>query len=114
MVYLNEKGNQARHDVCWNRWKAFQDAGIRAHKAHFDHYVHKMELIQIATHPDYQRRGYAKALCQWGMECARNDKVPVTVNASPMGCKLFSNLGFKSHPDDWIQVEGEEEKLINH
>ncbi|POR35072.1 Uncharacterized protein TPAR_04727 [Tolypocladium paradoxum] len=48
----------------------------------------------LAARPDYQRRGYGKALTAWGIDVARKKHMPVCVQAGPRGYILFSGLGF--------------------
>ncbi|KAH7114575.1 putative GNAT family acetyltransferase [Dactylonectria estremocensis] len=48
----------------------------------------------LATKPDRQKRGYAKALCKWGMEFARKKDVVIALLTSPRGYIFFSGLGF--------------------
>lgn len=92
---------------------AFATALQSAKESYFNsnyqsHYLH---LRILATHPDFQRRGAASALCRWGIEHAGERKQPVTVFASPMGQKLYIYLGFEYLGTVPVQVEGEDEKL---
>ncbi|OAA70575.1 Acyl-CoA N-acyltransferase [Cordyceps fumosorosea ARSEF 2679] len=53
-------------------------------------------LRVLATHPDRRGRGYAKALCRWGMALARRRRVGVCVETgAARGYVLFSGLGFR-------------------
>lgn len=92
---------------------AFTTATAAAKKSYFDdkYKTCHCHLRILATHPDFQRRGAASALCRWGMENARERGVPVTVLASPMGEKIYGHLGFQYLGSVPVQVEGEEGKL---
>ncbi|KAI7779891.1 hypothetical protein LA080_000214 [Diaporthe eres] len=76
--------------------KAFTTALQSAKESYFDskYQSHHLHLRILATHPDFQRRGAASALCRWGIEYAGERKQPVTLFASPMGQKLYTYLGF--------------------
>ena len=46
--------------------------------------------------PAYHRRGIAKIMLKWGLDQATAEKVPATVNASPVGFKVYEQVGFRS------------------
>lgn len=92
---------------------AFTTAIQSAKKSYFEskYQSNHPHLRIIATHPEFQRRGAASALCRWGMEHARARKEPVTLFASPTGQKLYTHLGSDYLGTAPVQVEGEHEKL---
>ncbi|PHH90542.1 hypothetical protein CDD83_3347 [Cordyceps sp. RAO-2017] len=51
-------------------------------------------LQLLATRPDYQRRGYGRAIVSWGTDLARKKHVPACVQAASRAYVLFSGLGF--------------------
>jgi GNAT superfamily N-acetyltransferase len=72
----------------------------------------QLALRQMATLPDYWRRGAASTLLKWGMERARKEGVAVPMFAGGMGKKLYQAFGFKELGVAHVQVEGEEAKLF--
>ena len=93
--------------------KAFNDALQDAQKSYFHSRYQSRRLHPriLATHPDFQHRGAATALCQWGIDLARGKREPVTVLSSPLGQQLYSSLGFSYIGTIPVQVEGEQEHL---
>ncbi|KAF4508827.1 hypothetical protein G6O67_005159 [Ophiocordyceps sinensis] len=53
-----------------------------------------LHLDILATRPDYQRHGYAKALVSWGTDYARKTQRPLCVQAASRAYILFSGLEF--------------------
>jgi len=53
------------------------------------------ELLNLATSPQYQRKGIGSQLLRYGLEKADRDGVKVYVTASPMGEKVYKRLGFE-------------------
>ncbi|KAI0162420.1 hypothetical protein BJ166DRAFT_267942 [Pestalotiopsis sp. NC0098] len=83
-----------------------------AFDTHFAKYAgDQVHLWLLTTHPDYRRRGAARALCCWGMQLAQSRNHPVTVLASPMGRQLYTNIGFRTVGAVVVQVPGEEQRL---
>jgi len=68
-------------------------------------------LLLLATHPDYQRRGAASMLVQWGVDVAKKEDLEVTVMADPSAEGFYDHMGFEHVKVVDIQVEGEEEKV---
>lgn len=93
--------------------KAFRETSMAAKHKYFDGRFgyNQIHLQILGTHPDYQRRGYGTALCEWGMRRAKQDQVAVSLLASPMGYKLYLALGFEDFGTVPVQVDGEEEKI---
>ncbi len=54
------------------------------------------EVDGLYVAPAYQRRGIAKILLKWGLDQAKAEKVPGVVNASPVGFKVYEQVGFRS------------------
>lgn len=69
----------------------------------------QLNLMILATHPDYRRQGAASMLMQWGLEKATREKVALTLFSSPMGLPLYTKLGFNTVSVIEVRVEGEEE-----
>lgn len=60
-----------------------------------DAYLKQLHLEELATHPDFQGRGYAAELVRWGMKEAKSlDLGPVTLVSTPAGYELYRALGF--------------------
>lgn len=69
-----------------------------------------MVLDMCAVHPDYQGRGIAKKLVEWGLEEAkRRGGLECTTEGSIMGRRVYSKLGFARGPEIDYMV-GEEFK----
>lgn len=103
-----------RRDANVQRIKAFTDTIVNAKKKWFDDVYggKKLHLRILCTHPDYQGRGAGTKHCRWGMDLAKESKVPITLFSSPMGQRLYSHFGFLLLATITIQVEGEEEKVF--
>jgi GNAT superfamily N-acetyltransferase len=76
--------------------------------------IDQIRLQILGTHPAYRHRGFATALCQWGMKRAELDRVALTVMASPLGFELYSSLNFRDRGVQLVQVPGEDDKLLVH
>lgn len=74
----------------------------------------QLALRQMATLPEYWRRGAATKLCMWGMNEARKVGVAVPMFASSMGKLVYEKLGFKEIGEWTAHVEGEEESVTLH
>ena len=53
-----------------------------------------LHLASIAVPPNHQHKGVGKALMQWGMKVAAEEQVPVTLESSKIGRRMYSSLGF--------------------
>lgn len=68
-----------------------------------------MVLDLCVVHPDFQRRGIAGGLVQWGLdEAQRRGGLECTTEASSMGRHVYSKLGFKQEGGE-IEFEVDEE-----
>lgn len=70
----------------------------------------QLNLMILATHPEYRRMGAASMLMKWGLDRAAEDGAALTLFSSPMGLPLYTKLGFDSLTVIEIRVEGEKEK----
>ncbi|KAF1986776.1 acyl-CoA N-acyltransferase [Aulographum hederae CBS 113979] len=52
-------------------------------------------LAHLVILPQYQRKGIAKRLIAWGVETARQEHLPVTLEASRVGRKVYEKIGFR-------------------
>ncbi|KJZ71310.1 hypothetical protein HIM_09320 [Hirsutella minnesotensis 3608] len=73
---------------------ALDQAGLVGRQRRFADRGPFLYLHILATRPDFQRRGYGKALVLWGMDLARQDCRPICAQAAPRGYVLLSGLGF--------------------
>jgi predicted N-acetyltransferase YhbS len=71
----------------------------------------QLGLAQLATHPDYFRRGAGTMLAKWGMGLAEKNKWAITVFAGPMAYGPYERLGFKTLGIATTQAKDEEEKI---
>jgi ribosomal protein S18 acetylase RimI-like enzyme len=92
----------------------FQKCQSRAYRTYFSGLGPEQLHLQIlATLPAFQRRGHASSLCKWAMELVRKDALrDMSVMASPMGYHLYKWLGFERVGTFYVQVPGEEERLV--
>lgn len=69
----------------------------------------QIHLWLLCTHPSFRRRGAGTRLCEWGLDQAKQRAVPATVLASPMGNRLYEEVGFTS--DGSFLIGDEPEKF---
>jgi len=105
-----------RRDASPARMAEYTKQSMRARKELFTsrYGERQLALRQMATLPEYWRRGAATALAKWGMEKARKAGVAIPMFASPMGKLLYTSLGFAQVGSFKVQVDGEEEFCIVH
>lgn len=103
-----------RRDCNPARLKAYSESTMGARKRFFvDRFGQRQfSLRQMATLPDYWRRGAASTLLKWGMDRARKEGVAVNMFAGNMGAGLYVKFGFKELAKVHVQVEGEVEDLF--
>ncbi|KAF2761039.1 acyl-CoA N-acyltransferase [Pseudovirgaria hyperparasitica] len=103
--------NPNRPDASLVRMTAFLKAFQAAHDKYFDSvYGNKqIRLRVLCVHPDFRRRGAGEALCNWGFDLAKQEGVPVTIVASPMGKRLYARLGCEVLGEYEIRADGEDE-----
>lgn len=90
------------------RFNTFNEALVQGRQKNFSAFNKFLYLKLIATHPEYESEGYAKALLRAGYEVARGTGAAVCVFASPRGYVFFSGLGFHDRGPLTIQTGGEE------
>jgi GNAT superfamily N-acetyltransferase len=64
-------------------------------------------LTNLCTHPDFQRRGAAIALVEWGVNKADQLRVPAYLEASDVDYGLYAKLGFKKIDTVTTVIDGE-------
>jgi GNAT superfamily N-acetyltransferase len=65
-----------------------------------------IDLHRIAVHPDYQRRGIARQLLQWGLDLADSEALVSYLNGRPHARLLYENAGFTAVGLVPMQVPG--------
>lgn len=73
---------------------ALSQASVEGRRKHFSDHVPYIFLHLLATKPDFQRKGYGKALCASGLNAAKQKHASVCVQSGSRGYILFSGLGF--------------------
>ena len=93
--------------------KEFRESVKIAKKAWFNDVFgqRQLNLLRLATHPDYQRHGAGTVLVQWGLAKAENENLAVTLFSSPMGERMYSGLGFHEVGQVRVHVAGEKAAL---
>jgi len=111
---VQKRGGGSRRDANPEHFKAFSQGQKKAYQKYFAPIGPEQIHLQIlATLPEYQRRGHASSLCRWAMELVCQEGLKdMSVMASPMGYELYKSLGWDVVGTFWIQVPGEEEKLV--
>ncbi|KAI1326692.1 hypothetical protein F5Y16DRAFT_400192 [Xylariaceae sp. FL0255] len=99
-----------RRDADPTRMAEFRKVVGRAKKTYFDEVFGdaQINLMILATHPDYRRLGAAAMLLDWGQEKARAEHVAVTLFSSPMGYPLYVKKGFTKVTSVRVQIEGDD------
>jgi ribosomal protein S18 acetylase RimI-like enzyme len=90
------------------RFITFNNAMSEGRSKSFKAFNKFMYLKAMATHPEYEGEGYAKALLRAGYEIARKNEAAVTVFAGPRGYVFFSGLGFADRGPLLMQSGGDE------
>jgi ribosomal protein S18 acetylase RimI-like enzyme len=90
------------------RFITFNNAMSEGRTKSFKAFNKFMYLKAMATHPEYEGEGYAKALLRAGYEIARKNEAAVTVFAGPRGYVFFSGLGFSDRGPLLMQSGGDE------
>ena len=103
----------ARRDANAARMKAFRSVIGQKKKALFDSVYgeNQLNLMVLATRPEYQRFGIGSALVEWGKQRAREQGLTVTLFSSPQGLGLYQKQGFVEVGRAFVQIEGEQECL---
>ena len=61
----------------------------------FNKITERWWLDGLAIDPAYQRRGIGSKLMEWGMERSKEEGIPITLDASSAGLRLYQKLGFR-------------------
>ena len=111
---MDKRGGKTRRDADHARLAQFRKSQHQAYKDFFAALDPEQLHLQIlATLPLFQRRGHATSLCAWAMERVRRDALnDMSVMASPMGHRLYTRLRFEEAGTFYVQVPGEEERLV--
>ncbi|KAJ8121014.1 hypothetical protein O1611_g10213 [Lasiodiplodia mahajangana] len=96
-----------RRDADPARMVEFRNQIGQAKKNWFDQVYgdKQLNLMILATHPDYRRLGAAAKLVKWGQDKAKTEQATVTLFSSPMGYPLYSKVGFTVVGTVHVQVE---------
>ena len=102
-----------RLDASPERMREFRKVLREAKTSWFDQQYGdaQLNLLILATHPDYRRQGAGRKLVQWGLDKASDEGVALTLFSSPMGLKLYSKMKFREVNKARVQVQGEEESI---
>ncbi|KAM3428091.1 hypothetical protein MY1884_004969 [Beauveria asiatica] len=85
------------HDASddYRKLAALSDAMRQGRRRYFAAEEPHVYLRVLATHPDHQGRGHAKALCRWGVALARLKRVGVCLETGSRGYIALSGMGFE-------------------
>jgi len=87
----------------------FMSASALGREKYLRKYDPQIHLHILATHPNHQKLGFGKALCNWGISWASEKKMTVSVMASSKGYIFFSGMGFRDVGYVTVKAEGESE-----
>ena len=60
----------------------------------FESMPDRWHLVLTAVHPNHQRQGIAKALLEWRFTHATKERVPIALEATEKGRKVYEKYGF--------------------
>jgi len=67
---------------------------------------HSWSVGEIAVDPSYQKHGIGMKLLEWGMGLAKQDNVPVILEAMKAGQRLYEKAGFVGY-GTWTWGKGD-------
>ncbi|KAJ3475732.1 hypothetical protein NLG97_g9356 [Lecanicillium saksenae] len=92
---------------------ALSDAMRQGRQRYFASEKPHVYLRILATDPQHQGRGYAKALCRWGITLAHSKRVGVCLETGSRGYIMFSGMGFKDLGAVVVPAgKGQEEQVL--
>ena len=93
--------------------KAVKETIAKEKRRYFDDvYGNNVVWLQlVATRVKYQRRGFASALCEWGVNMVKKEKIPLCVFSTEAGVVLYQHLGFETLGLVVVNIEGEREEV---
>jgi len=105
--------NSSREDANPLHMDAYRMSVTQAQEKYFDRIYgrNQLSLAQLATHPNYWRRGAATRMLEWGISLSRKTTWPITVFAGPTAYGLYTKFGFRLAGMVTTTVVGEEEKI---
>ncbi|EFY85284.1 GNAT family acetyltransferase, putative [Metarhizium acridum CQMa 102] len=110
---MNSQPNRQLDDKAPAKLAALCQATVDGRRRHFSNHIPYIFLHLLATGPDYQRKGYGKALCASGINLARQKHASVCLQTASRGYILFSGLGFVDEGPVALPAEpGTEDVLI--
>jgi GNAT superfamily N-acetyltransferase len=62
----------------------------------------------VAVHPEYQKKGIGRLLVEYGLGVARQAGLPVYVESSKDGLKLYEKTGFRKLREQPVPKEGQD------
>ncbi|APA10127.1 hypothetical protein sscle_06g048970 [Sclerotinia sclerotiorum 1980 UF-70] len=54
-----------------------------------------LELAGLAVRPEFHRRGIGGMMLKYGIDLAQEEQVPILLQASPVGTRLYTKFGFQ-------------------
>jgi len=102
-----------RRDASAKRLQAWKQTLCSSSRTLFEERfgIDHFQLQILATHPGFQRLGAGTALCREGIAMAESLGKTITVFASPMGKRLYSQLGFRHLATVTVKAEGEDDSI---
>ncbi|QLI72198.1 uncharacterized protein G6M90_00g083880 [Metarhizium brunneum] len=109
---VNAQPTRQLDDKAPAKLAALCQATVDGRRRHFSNHIPYVFLHLLATRPDYQRKGYGKALCTSGINLARQKHASVCVQTASRGYILFSGLGFVDEGPVALPAESEAEDIL--
>ncbi|KAK9442352.1 Acyl-CoA N-acyltransferase [Metarhizium brunneum] len=109
---VNAQPNRQLDDKAPAKLTSLCQATVDGRRRHFSNHIPYVFLHLLATRPDYQRKGYGKALCTSGINLARQKHAAVCVQTASRGYILFSGLGFVDEGPVALPAESEVEDVL--
>ncbi|KAI0597492.1 acyl-CoA N-acyltransferase [Biscogniauxia sp. FL1348] len=106
---VSDHGINERQDADREHVRVYRETMSCAFSMYFLKYGNnQLNLLWLITVPKFRRHGAGTSMCNWGQnEAEKRGCAVLTVMASPMGKRLYENLGYSLLGSVTAQKEGE-------